>query len=139
MLNDYCFSCFIVYSYFHFSLLTSKLKNSVFSKTKYKLPPKRIRLHCNLGAHAMIFVRKNLCKNDVKKSLRRFGMLCFLRTNKFINIHTNIALFSENPVNFSKIFVDPSQKFAKIFRSSIYCEKSWNLWRWLRLCVFEAK
>ena len=45
----------------------------------------------------MLFLRKkNFVKMTYRKSLRRFGMLCFLRSN---------IMFSENLVNFGKIFM----------------------------------
>ena len=44
-------------------------------------------------------------KTDVEKYLRRFGMLCFLRANKFRNIRTTIFCFLKIFVNVGKIFV----------------------------------
>ena len=52
------------------------------------LPPSRWPCtYYNLGTN------KNLCKNDVEKSLRRFGMLCFLCTDKFRNNSWKIFVF----------------------------------------------
>ena len=66
---------------------------------------------------------KNLRKIDIEKSLQRFGMLWFLCTNKFGNIHKNVFSFSENLCQFGKMFVEfgnglnHSQNSTNIFYS----------------------
>ena len=81
---------------------------------------------------------KNRRKNNVEKSLRKFGMLCFLGTNKLRNIRTKIFCFVKISVNLGKIFVIFWKWSGPLAEISAYILKLKLLWKIMKFVKMNA-